>query len=338
MTELLRTLKSQRGQRITYRFIVLVFLSISAWQLAFLARLYAADALRVDAETLAYEPDMGDPLPPTARNASAKPILDRNAFDSVTGPLSGAKKVQVPAPPPPPKLDTSDPLSVPFCEEVRLISIAEYTDPLASTALLQDDDDTRATVHRIGDDVGEGRVAYIGFNPRLRSPSVWIEKPTALCQLDLFEQEPRFKKKRRRIKKKRRKRRKKRRRKKAKVRPLPRAIAKQIKKDSPTEYRIERGAVDLVLEDHTSLMRSTRIVPQKKNGEVIGVRLLKVGSRSLLGTLGLKRGDTVKSVNGFSLASPEKALQAYARLRTASNIRVEVVRKNRPMTLTYKIQ
>jgi general secretion pathway protein C len=81
-----------------------------------------------------------------------------------------------------------------------------------------------------------------------------------------------------------------------------------------------------------------RVVPELENGSVVGVRLFGIKKDGWLGLLGLENGDRIDKVNGFELGSPERALQAYARLRTASHLRVELVRRGRPMTIDYVIR
>ena len=73
-------------------------------------------------------------------------------------------------------------------------------------------------------------------------------------------------------------------------------------------------------------MRQARIVPEKENGKVVGIRLFGVKPDTLLGTLGMENGDRLEKINGFDMASPEKALEAYARLRTADHLTVSVNR------------
>ena len=48
---------------------------------------------------------------------------------------------------------------------------------------------------------------------------------------------------------------------------------------------------------------------------------------TLLGMLGMENGDRLQTINGFDMTSPEKALEAYARLRTADHLTVPVNRK-----------
>jgi general secretion pathway protein C len=46
----------------------------------------------------------------------------------------------------------------------------------------------------------------------------------------------------------------------------------------------------------------------------------------------------LETVNGFNMASPEKALEAYARLRTASSLNVSVNRRGSPVTISLHIK
>ena len=85
-------------------------------------------------------------------------------------------------------------------------------------------------------------------------------------------------------------------------------------------------------------MRQARIVPEQENGKVVGIRLFGVRPDTLLGTLGMENGDRLQTINGFDMASPEKALEAYARLRTADKLVVQVNRRGANMNLDYNIK
>jgi hypothetical protein len=80
-----------------------------------------------------------------------------------------------------------------------------------------------------------------------------------------------------------------------------------------------------------------RIVPEQKGGKVVGLRLFGVRPTSLLGTLGLKNGDRLDSVNGFEVGNPEKALEAYARLRNASRLQLRLDRAGQPVQIDLNI-
>lgn len=266
-----------------------------------------------------------------AEEPSAEPILARNPFDSVTGPLLAEPDGENPR-----KLRAQpiDPLGAPKCDGVRVDATTESLDPMWSIAIVQGPGEKRGRVRRVGDMVAGKKVAYIGFNPRERGPAVWLlgEGDGVLCQSLLFDEEPKPKAPPPKAKPKRAK---------TKQRtppPLPKEIADKIERMSDTEFGVDRSVVDVVVRDYSKLLRGTVVKPVTKNGQVIGVRLSRTTPQSLLGRLGLKNGDVVRSINGFRLTGPEKALQAYARLRTASDIRVEVERGGKPMTIDLHVR
>jgi len=265
---------------------------------------------------------------------SGEPILKRNPFDSVTGPLDpSAQAIPVPKPE---QLEVTDPLAAAPCDGVSVFIVTESFDPLWSVAALQGPGEPRPRMRRAGDDVGGRKVEFIGYNPREHSPSVWLSNASALCQSLLFRVQPPPG---------------------AAPAPAPVAsaetpppttgrgpstvppdIAAKIQKISDTEFHVDRSVVDKILENQADLMRSARIVPEQKDGKVVGVRLFGIRPDTLLGTLELQNGDRLETINGFNMASSEKALEAYARLRTAGNLNVKVTRRGAPLSIDYRIK
>lgn len=105
---------------------------------------------------------------------------------------------------------------------------------------------------------------------------------------------------------------------------------------TPVRY-VDREVVHRAMEDQTELMRSARIVPEKVDGVVIGIRLFGVRPGSLAWKLGFENGDLLRSINGDDISQPEQALRAYAKLREASNLHVLLERHGVPMTLLLRI-
>jgi general secretion pathway protein C len=273
-------------------------------------------------------------LPPAgpAHADSAPAILKRNPFDSVTGPLVG-KPIEEAAPVG--RTTMADPLRVPECKGVDVEATTESDDPLWSLAVVQAEGDAHGKVRRIGDTVGDKRIAYIGYNPAQRSPAVWLEGNDGVCQSLLFDDDPRAQPAPKPAKP-------------APKKPPPRGAAgpppvpadikKRIQRVSDTEYNVDRNAVDIVMQRSTELLRSTRVRPVQRDGRVVGIQLLRVRPDTLLGSLGIKNGDVIKTINGFQMSGPEKALQAYARMRTASEIHVQVERSGNPVTIDLHIR
>ena len=292
-------------------------------------------ALMPELDLVLAQADRSDPSDLASASAvahvSAQPIIKRNPFDSITGPLDA--KPKGPEEAPKQTLDLSDPLGAPECDGVVVLATTESTDPEWSMAVVKGPGEPEGHVRRIGDSVAGRQIAYIGYNQRDLSPAVWFVNPTSLCQVALFDDEPPAKPKKKATKPKRSPRKRGR-----GPPPVPKEIAKKIQRVSATEFNVDRSAVDAILEQHAQLMKSARITPVKKGKEVVGIKLLRVKGNTLLGTLGFKHGDTLAKINGYDMTSPQKALQAYAKLRTASRIDVEIERGGKPMTVTYNIR
>lgn len=85
-------------------------------------------------------------------------------------------------------------------------------------------------------------------------------------------------------------------------------------------------------------MRQARIVPEQENGKTVGIRMFGVRPDTLLGVIGMENGDRLQSINGFEIANPEKALEAYARLRTAERLTIVLNRRGQQMNMDYNIK
>ncbi len=267
------------------------------------------------------------PVAPAEKTANA--ILSRNPFDSVTGPLieqPSEPAVAVAHP------GSGDPLRAPVCEGVRVSMVTESSDPEWSIATLQIAGESGARLLRPGDEVTGKQVAYIGHNPRENSPAVWLTASSSICQALLFVALPP-----------------------AAAAPAtppvaPNApaqpgelspeladIASQIKKLSDTEFDVDRSVIDKVLKNQNLLMR-TRVVPENKDGKVVGIRLFGLRPDTLLGVLGFQNGDRLESINGMEMTNPQKMLEAYARLPSASRLTVRINRRGQPMSIDYRLR
>lgn len=289
-------------------------------------------SLGADAAQLA-EPPLASHAAPTTGSASqhatsAEAILHRNPFDSQTGPLdviaqeqaAAASGVESAGP-----LDMSDPFNAPECDGVTVLVIAASADPDWSLAALETAKEKgKSVLRRRGGDVEGKTIKFIGWD------RVWMASGNQLCQSRMFKppapagSAPA-----------------------AAPMPAPATsgaggvsedIKKGIQKVGPNEFNVDRGVVDKILENQAELMRQARIVPEQENGKVVGIRLFGVRPDTLLGTLGLDNGDRLQTINGFDMTSPEKALEAYARLRTADHLTITVNRKGQDTNLDYNIK
>ncbi len=257
----------------------------------------------------------------TSRSTSADAILSRNPFDHVTGTLNAPPPSEAQ---PAAALDTSDPMNAPRCDGVKVLVITASSDPDWSFAAMTSGSEPKSQLRRRGGEIGGKTVHFIGWD------RVWLQTGSTLCQVGLWAPGPEAPK--------------------AVVAPpvaapvsggppgVDPAIAKGIVRVSATEFNVDRGVVDKILENQADLMRQARIVPEQENGKVVGIRLFGVRQDTLLGTLGMENGDRLQQINGFDIASPEKALEAYARLRTADKLNISLNRRGQQMNLDYNIK
>lgn len=251
---------------------------------------------------------------------SARRVIERNPFDSATGDLS-------PRQPQPEshtvRASTTSPYTAPECDGVRLVATAVSDDASRSMAMLTTNG--RAALLRQGDDVGGKRIWFI------RSDRVWLWSADSFCQAHLSA---------------------------AERRSLPAASASagpssappaagqpasedlrtKIRRISATEVEVDRSVVERLIESQGGSLRSTKLVPEQVNGAVVGHRLFGIRPDSVLGTVGFENGDRLDKINGFELGTPEKALEAYARLRVAERLSIVVNRRGQPTTLEVVVK
>jgi len=271
----------------------------------------AAKPRRVATPTIRHEPP------------SADPILQRNPFDSVTGPLDGVATA--------PSFDHDAGVSGegepqdadPSCSFGRVVLIMAADDPAWSFASIEGADGKK--LRRIGDQVDDHIVEAMAWD------RVWLVKDATRCKLSVTDKRaatpaPRKAKGKKRRKKSRR------------GAKLSADLASKIHKISDTQFNIERSVVDEILEKQAELMRFTRMRPVKDGDKVVGLRMSRIRSGTLLDVLGLKNGDQIQSINGFELTDPQKALEAYGRLRTADALKLTITRGGQVQNIDYNIQ
>jgi general secretion pathway protein C len=285
-------------------------------------------SMAADEKSLAQPPLIAHTAPETTavsqHATNADPILARNPFDSQTGPLNAKPIDNLPSLP---AVDMSDPMNAPICDGVKVLVIAASSDPDWSFAALQAPNDQKSVLRRRGGEFGGKEVKHIGWD------RVWMTSGSQLCQARMFSPgtpppaaapvasappaaipaaggAP----------------------------PLDPSISKGIVRISANEFNIDRGVVDKILENQAELMKQARIVPEQENGKVVGIRLYGVRPDTLLGVLGMENGDRLQTINGFDMTSPEKALEAYARLRTADHLTIQVNRRGSNMNIDYNIK
>jgi general secretion pathway protein C len=111
-----------------------------------------------------------------------------------------------------------------------------------------------------------------------------------------------------------------------------------IKKIDDKHYQIERSTVNGALANLNDLAMQARIVPSFKNGQANGFKLFSIRPDSLYSKIGVQNGDVIQAINGLDMNSPDKALEAYTKLRDAPALDLQIERGGQTVSMHYGIQ
>jgi general secretion pathway protein C len=105
-------------------------------------------------------------------------------------------------------------------------------------------------------------------------------------------------------------------------------------------YTITVGHDDLQksLGNINSLLTQVRIRPLIKNGKPDGLVLSHVKPGSIFSKLGLKNGDVVKKIDNKEIKSPDDAFAFYNRLKSGTELSLEINRGSDTKTLNYRFE
>lgn len=115
-------------------------------------------------------------------------------------------------------------------------------------------------------------------------------------------------------------------------------IDRELTEQDETHHTISRRGLDATWSHLQALSRTLRLLPELKNGHLIGFRLSSVRSNSLPARIGFREGDVIQAVNGIDLTTPDFALQNFAQIRSADLIRFSILRKEKPVHLELSVK
>lgn len=101
--------------------------------------------------------------------------------------------------------------------------------------------------------------------------------------------------------------------------------------------RLTRELVRQTMLNPTSLLQDVRMMPVFADGKWSGVRAIHVADGSLVASLGLKRGDVLRAVNGVPLDNLERVMNLYQQLSTTRRFDVELERNGQRRIQTVSL-
>ena len=281
-----------------FRAGVVAALALSAW-------LHARGISALVGERLGVPGASTHALPPAAPASGPAPrsadvILARNPFDSTTGSLlPGPDQPDQPGQSAP---SAPAPTGLSGCADVHVLAIAADDDPARSLALLRLDSEREPQLRGVGGDV-------VTIDPM----GVLLERSGVRCVAWIFSRAA------------------------PAAAPVP-APHGGVASLGPTSYAVDRGTRDALLDGAGDWMKSVSVRPEKVGDDLVGIRVVSVKAGSPLEGLGIRSGDVLQTVNGFPLTTPEKLLEALARLRTADHLALALQRGGQGLQVDYDVR
>jgi general secretion pathway protein C len=193
-----------------------------------------------------------------------------------------------------------------------------YREPGNSVAIIEDTKTRKQDLYHVGDFIlGEAKLIAVSRN------KVYLERDGKQEVLEVYEG-PEVKTGERAEGRRSRK------------RSIPTGAG--IKRLSANRYRIPPEDLGNAFENMNHLLTQVRMVPNFKDGEPDGFKLLSIKGGSLVHRSGLRDGDIIKRVNGIEIDSPEKAFEVYEQVKNEPVITVEIVRGGKSRTFTYEVR
>lgn len=118
---------------------------------------------------------------------------------------------------------------------------------------------------------------------------------------------------------------------------MQKVIDRGITKVDDTHYKVSAEMIDKITQNPMAVAKGARVVPAMKDGKAQGFKLYAIRPNSVWAKLGISNGDTLAAINGLELTSAEKGLEVYTKIREAKVLVVDMIRRGKPLTITYTI-
>ncbi len=86
------------------------------------------------------------------------------------------------------------------------------------------------------------------------------------------------------------------------------------------------------------IIQKARLVPNTTDNQMNGFKIFAIDQSSMLGKTGLQNGDIITQVNETSLKQPEQGFTLYQAFQDEKEVRILILRRGAPMTITCRIK
>lgn len=107
---------------------------------------------------------------------------------------------------------------------------------------------------------------------------------------------------------------------------------------APLRKVIDRREVEQAMADLPKLLTQARAVPYLVNGTPSGYRMDYIAPASFYEKIGIQYGDVLQRVNGVDVRDPSTMLSLFQQLKNERTVKVDMVRNNQRVTVTYDLR
>ncbi|UCH00842.1 MAG: PDZ domain-containing protein [Deltaproteobacteria bacterium] len=112
--------------------------------------------------------------------------------------------------------------------------------------------------------------------------------------------------------------------------------SKPIKKSST--IMVGRSDLEESISNIHQLLSQVRIRPHFRDGKADGLAITNIKPGSIFAKLGLRNGDVVQGINGRDIKSPDDVLEVYNKLKSGSQVALQISRGGRQRIINYKFR
>jgi len=105
-----------------------------------------------------------------------------------------------------------------------------------------------------------------------------------------------------------------------------------------TTRMLSRSKLQESLEDINQLLSQAKIRPHFRDGRPEGLAITNIKAGSFFADMGLKNGDVVQGIDGRDIKSPDDVLEVYKKLRSGSQVELQIMRNGEERTINYKFR
>ncbi|NQT90696.1 MAG: hypothetical protein HQ558_05530 [Candidatus Omnitrophica bacterium] len=103
-------------------------------------------------------------------------------------------------------------------------------------------------------------------------------------------------------------------------------------------FIVDKTTVENAVSNLKVIMKNVRIKPWFKGGEASGVKVTKLTPVGILKEIGVEEGDIIRTVNGDRLNTPRQIFSAYKKISGRKELKVGIIREDKGLILTYKVE